>query len=120
GRAARGAGRRDALPGLVRRGAAALRDDFSRQYRRGARPPAVTSEVPDAMRGFWRSGDPLIWLAGAMLGVSLLMVAGLVMLILVSGLGFFWPRDLERFVLADGSVVIGEVSAREAIPDPDA
>ena len=72
------------------------------------------------MRAFWRSGDPFIWLAGAMLAVSLLMVAGLVTLILVSGLGFFWPRDLERFVLADGSVVIGEVSAREAIPDPDA
>jgi phosphate transport system permease protein len=72
------------------------------------------------MSGFWRSGDPFVWLAGAMLGVSLLMVAGVVMLILVNGLGYFWPRSVERFSLADGSVVLGEVVQREAIPDPGA
>ena len=55
------------------------------------------------MKAFWRSGDPFVWLAGAMLALSLLMVAGLVLLILVNGLGFFWPRDLERFTLDGGS-----------------
>ena len=68
------------------------------------------------MSGFWRSGDPFVWLAGAMLGVSLLMVAGLVILILVNGLGYFWPRSVERFSLADGSVVLGEVAAARGDP----
>jgi phosphate transport system permease protein len=72
------------------------------------------------VKGFWKSGDPFVWLAGAMLGVSLLMVVGLVSLILVNGLGFFWPRDLERFVLADGTSVLGEAIHREPIPDPGA
>ncbi len=72
------------------------------------------------MRSFWKSGDPFVWLAGAMLGLSLLMVVGLVSLILVNGLGFFWPRDVERFVLTDGTTVLGEVAHREPIPDPDA
>ena len=72
------------------------------------------------MRAFWRSGDPFMWLAGAMLGISLLLVAGLVLLILANGLGYFWPRDLERFTLAGDGVVLGERIQREAIPDPGA
>ncbi|MBI2963449.1 MAG: phosphate ABC transporter permease PstA [Deltaproteobacteria bacterium] len=55
-----------------------------------------------------------------MLALSLLMVTGLVTLVLVNGLGFFWPRGVERLVLDDGTVVVGEVSEREAIPAPDA
>jgi phosphate transport system permease protein len=61
-----------------------------------------------------------VWLAGAMLGISLLLVAGLVLLILANGLGYFWPRDLERFTLAGDGVVLGERIQREAIPDPGA
>jgi phosphate transport system permease protein len=72
------------------------------------------------MKQFWRSGDPFVWLAGAMLALSLLMVGGLVALILFNALGFFWPRDLERFTLDGGRIVVGEVTAREPIPTPGA
>jgi phosphate transport system permease protein len=72
------------------------------------------------MKAFWRSGDPFVWLAGAMLALSLLMVGGLVLLILVNGLGFFWPRDLERFTLNGGTIVVGQLTAREVIPTPGA
>jgi phosphate transport system permease protein len=72
------------------------------------------------MKTLWRSGDPFVWLSGAMLGLSLLLVAGLITLILANGLGFFWPRNVERFTLQDGTTVLGEVTQREAIPDPDA
>jgi phosphate transport system permease protein len=72
------------------------------------------------MRAFWKSGDPFVWLTGAMLALSLLMVTGLVGLVLVNGLGFFWPKDIERFVLEDGSVVLGEVTEREPILEPGA
>ena len=69
---------------------------------------------------FWKSGDPFVWLTGAILAVSLLMVAGLVGLVLANGLGFFWPKSLERLQLADGTVVVGEITERESIPQPDA
>ncbi|RMF83570.1 MAG: phosphate ABC transporter permease PstA [Nitrospinota bacterium] len=72
------------------------------------------------MRNFWRSGDPFIWLTGGALAFALLMVAGLVLLILVNGLGFFWPRDVVQLVLRDGRVVLGEVVEREEIPQPGA
>ncbi len=72
------------------------------------------------MSRLWKSGEPMVWLTGAALAFSLLMVVGLLVLVLTSGLGFFWPADLERLSLADGTVVMGRVSAREKVPDPGA
>ncbi|MFA5026520.1 MAG: phosphate ABC transporter permease PstA [Candidatus Methylomirabilota bacterium] len=72
------------------------------------------------MRRFWKSGDPFIWLSGGALAFSLLMVGGLVLLVMWNGLGLFWPADLVRFTLADGQVVLGQITAREAIPQPGA
>ena len=71
-----------------------------------------------AFRELMRRGDPAIWLAGTGLGISILMIAGMIGLILWNGLGFFWPRDLEEITLKDGTVLMGEVVAREAIPAP--
>jgi len=65
-----------------------------------------------------RRGDPLIWFTGSALGVCLLMIAGLVGVILVNGLGFFWPRPLLEVTLRDGGVFLGEVENREQIPNP--
>jgi phosphate transport system permease protein len=68
--------------------------------------------------GLWRRGDPWIWLTGSALGVCLLMVLGLIALVLVQGLGFFWPKPLARVTLKDGSIWIGELAQREPIPKP--
>jgi phosphate transport system permease protein len=65
-----------------------------------------------------RRGEPAIWLAGTGLGVSLLMIAGMVGLILVNGLGSFWPRQLTRVTLNDGVAALGEIVAREPMPAP--
>lgn len=72
------------------------------------------------MRRFWASGDPFIWLTGGALALSLLMVAGLLLLVLVNGLGFFWPTEVVRLTLQDGGVVLGQVTEREVIPQPGA
>ena len=72
------------------------------------------------MTGFWKSGEPFVWLTGGALAASIIMVVGLVSLILINSAGFFWPKAVERFELADGTAVLGEVALREAIPDPDA
>jgi phosphate transport system permease protein len=65
-----------------------------------------------------RRGDPAIWFTGAGLGVSLLMITGMIGLILVNGLGFFWPKAITRLTLSDGTSVLGEIVTREAIPKP--
>ncbi|PTL36328.1 phosphate ABC transporter, permease protein PstA [Candidatus Methylomirabilis limnetica] len=72
------------------------------------------------MKRFWKSGDPFIWLTGGALALSLLMVAGLVLLVLLNGLGFFWPSPIALLTLSDGKELLGQVMQREVIPQPDA
>ena len=69
------------------------------------------------MKRFWKDGDPWIWLTGGALAACILLVAGLVILILVNGLGFFWPEEIVRLRRADGTAVLGSISQREEIPN---
>jgi phosphate transport system permease protein len=69
---------------------------------------------------FLRTGEPFIWLTGGGLAVGLVMVVGLLLLIMVNGLGFFWPSDVVEFSLSDGRVVLGQITDREAIPQTEA
>jgi phosphate transport system permease protein len=70
------------------------------------------------LRALFRRGDPAIWFTGTGLAISLLMIVGMVSLILVNGLGVFWPKPLTRLVLKDGTTLLGEVVVREGIPRP--
>jgi phosphate transport system permease protein len=63
-------------------------------------------------------GEGWVWFTGSALGICLLMVGGLVALILMQGLGFFWPDPLARLTLKDGSAFVGEIVQREPIPAP--
>ena len=60
-----------------------------------------------SLRAFFRSGDPAIWFTGSGLGICLLMIAGMIGLILVNGLGFFWPGSLVKVTLHYGDVLMG-------------
>ena len=80
----------------------------------------VISVDEEAMKNFWKSGDPFIWLTGGAFIFSLLMIAGLLFLIMAKGLGFFWPSDIARVTLKDGSVLLGQIRGREKIPQPGA
>jgi phosphate transport system permease protein len=68
------------------------------------------------MKRFWKDGDPWIWLTGGALAACLIFVAGLVFLITFSGMGFFWPQEIVRLKLADGTSVLGSPVQSEAIP----
>ncbi len=52
-------------------------------------------------------GEPMIWLTGGALVVSLVMIIFLVGMIVTQGLTTFWPRAIERVTLTDGSVFLG-------------
>ncbi|MGE0474903.1 MAG: phosphate ABC transporter, permease protein PstA, partial [Nitrospirales bacterium] len=68
------------------------------------------------LKKFVDSGSLFIWLCGGALAVSLLMIGGLVLLILMNGMGYFWPKDLVQYTLSDGKKVLGEVVDTEMIP----
>jgi phosphate transport system permease protein len=70
----------------------------------------------NAAGNLWRSGEPFVWLTGGALGLALLMVGGLVVLIAVSGAGYFWPAAVVRLTLADGTAVTGQIVEREVVP----
>jgi len=62
---------------------------------------------------FFKSGTPWIWLNGGAVAISMVMVAGLLGLIAVRGLGHFWPAEIVQFEYRDRSgnteIVMGEV-----------
>jgi phosphate transport system permease protein len=66
----------------------------------------------------WARGEHLIWFTGSALGICLLLIASLLGVVLVNGLGFFWPGRLDQVTLRDGSVFLGERMTREPIPNP--
>ncbi len=68
------------------------------------------------IRQFFRSGDLFIWLTASGVTLSLLMIGGLLVLIMVNGLGEFWPSNLWEVRLADGHIVAGKIVDREQIP----
>src|SRR3990172_8251903 len=72
------------------------------------------------MKNFWKSGDPFIWITGGALTFSLLMIGGLLFLIMAKGLGFFWPSDIAEVQLENATKLLGQITAREKIPQPGA
>jgi phosphate transport system permease protein len=63
-----------------------------------------------------KSGDPYIWFTGGAVGISLIMLGGLLFLVMYNGLGFFWPAETALLTLNDGALVMGRQMGREAIP----
>lgn len=66
-----------------------------------------------ALQGLRARGEPMLWLCGGALAFALFMVAGLVLLVLVEGGSTFWPVRASQYRLADGQVLLGEVSRTE-------
>jgi phosphate transport system permease protein len=65
---------------------------------------------------FLASGNVFIWGCAAGVSVSLLMVFGLLLLIVINGLGYFWTSDIVELTLKDKQRVMGQLAGREVIP----
>lgn len=66
------------------------------------------------------SAEPMLWLSGGALAICLAMIVGLLVLVLVQGIGTFWPQPLVAVELADGRKALGEVTRQELFaPDVD-
>jgi phosphate transport system permease protein len=80
--------------------------------------PPTTHAAPPAPAARPRRGESWVWFTGSALGLCLLMIAGLIGVVLVNGLGFFWPQPLVKVSLKDGTAFLGQVVGREPIPQP--
>jgi len=71
------------------------------------------------MKEWFKSGSPWIWLTAGAVALSVLMVAGVLALTAVRGLGHFWPKAVVQatFEEKDGSRIrlIGEMREQEEV-----
>jgi phosphate transport system permease protein len=67
-------------------------------------------------RYYFIQGEPMIWLTGAGLSLSLLMILGLIVLVLWRGAGAFWQEDLVLLKTKDDKPVLAEILNREPMP----
>jgi phosphate transport system permease protein len=63
-------------------------------------------------------GEPMVWLTGGTLVLSLAMIAGLLGLVFYFGTGTFWPSPATQLALADGTTLLGEATDRETYDLP--
>jgi len=75
---------------------------------------------PKRTNSYWRAGEPMVWLSAAALTLTLLSAAILLIVIMVNGLGVFWPSPLQRLELKDGSLVYGQKIKVEETADKSA
>lgn len=68
----------------------------------------MTQKARKEMNKFWRVGEPMVWLSAAALSLTLLSAVILLIVIMVNGLGVFWPSSIELLQLKDGSQVYGQ------------
>ncbi len=68
------------------------------------------------MKKFFKTGDLFIWLTGMGLGVSLIMISGLLVLILMNGKDYFWASKILEVVKTDGSKIYGNEITKEIVP----
>ncbi len=79
--------------------------DAKTRRRRGQRSSQVRSVL-----GY---GEPLVWLTGGALVLSVVMIIGLLGLVFTLGFGTFRPLPLVEVTLRDGKVLMGEVTKTE-------
>ena len=64
-------------------------------------------------RSLTAHGEPLVWLSGGALALSLTMIVGLLGLIIYQGVITFWPSAVVQLTAADGTKYLGEVGRTE-------
>ena len=55
-------------------------------------------------------GEPMVWLTGGAMALSMVMILGLLLLVFVNGMGTFWPEELVQIETVDGRVLLGELN----------
>jgi phosphate transport system permease protein len=79
-----------------------------------------TMKQSSAIKTWFDSGKPWVWLNAGAVSISLVMVVGLLLLIAVRGLSHFWPADIMELSYQEpgqeSEVLIGERIDHETVP----
>jgi phosphate transport system permease protein len=75
------------------------------------------NRTPKEMNKFWRVGEPMVWLTAAALSLTLLSAVTLLIVIMVNGLGVFWPAPIQELQLKDGGRIYGQQMRVEETAD---
>jgi phosphate transport system permease protein len=71
------------------------------------------------MKNWFKSGDPWIWLTATSVSLSLIVVFSLIIVIMVRGLGYFWPATIVEVRYEEPNVspitMIGEIYDHENV-----
>lgn len=69
---------------------------------------------------WFKSGTPWIWLNAAAVSACLIMIFGVLGLIVVRGIGHFWPAEVTRFSYDEGNgqvkIILGEIVDTSTTP----
>lgn len=71
------------------------------------------------MKRFFKRGDVYIWITGGFLGLSVLMIVGMIVLILMNGLSYFYPHRITQFTVQTEEserTILGQIYSSEEIP----
>lgn len=71
------------------------------------------------MKKWFKSGSPWIWMTGGAVSLSLIAVIGLLVLIGMRGLVYFWPHTIYEWKVThqnQAETVIGELYEQELVP----
>jgi len=68
------------------------------------------------MKKYLKTGEPFVLMTGAALAIILVMTMTIIGIVMTNGLGYFWPRQLVRYELTDGSAVLGQQMMKENNP----
>jgi len=71
---------------------------------------------PRAKSSLLSRGEPMVWLTGGALALSLGMIVGLLGLVLWQGSLTFWPVPLVQITTLDGRQLLGELTRTESFP----
>lgn len=66
----------------------------------------------------FNQGEPMVWLMGAGMVISIVMIIGLLLFIVYQGITTLWPKPLESVVTYDGKTYMG-VATREETYAPN-
>ncbi len=68
------------------------------------------------MKKFWKTGEPYVLATGAALAIVLVMTITLIGTVVFNGFSYYWPKELVRFELKDGSYALGQIMQHEKNP----
>ncbi len=79
----------------------------------GPQPETGRRSRKRAASSLLAQGEPMLWLTGGALAVSIVMIAALVGLVLQRGGSTFWPQPVVSLATVEGRVHLGEVTREE-------